>query len=70
MTHTINLTTRDHKEISFECGENEHLIEAAAKALTVGRADSAPRLADLVESLIKEDNGANGGGTSSREEAA
>ena len=48
----------------------DKLIEAAAKALTVGRADSAPRLADLVESLIKEDNGANGGGSSSREEAA
>ncbi|PHS79300.1 MAG: oxidoreductase [Rhodospirillaceae bacterium] len=31
-THTINLTTRDHKEISFPCGEGEHLIEAAAKA--------------------------------------
>jgi len=31
-THTVNLTTRDHKNISFECGEDEHLIEAAAKA--------------------------------------
>lgn len=30
-THTVHLTTRDHKEISFDCGEDEHLIEAAAK---------------------------------------
>jgi UDP-N-acetylglucosamine--N-acetylmuramyl-(pentapeptide) pyrophosphoryl-undecaprenol N-acetylglucosamine transferase len=47
----------------------EKLAAAATCALTVGRADSATRLADLVESLIDEGNGANGG-TNKREEAA
>jgi UDP-N-acetylglucosamine--N-acetylmuramyl-(pentapeptide) pyrophosphoryl-undecaprenol N-acetylglucosamine transferase len=47
----------------------EKLSTAAAAALAVGRADSAPRLADLVESLMSEDNGSNGGDTK-REEAA
>jgi len=31
-THTVHLTTHDHKDISFDCREDEHLIEAAAKA--------------------------------------
>lgn len=31
-THSVRLTTRDHQEISFNCGEDEHLIEAAEKA--------------------------------------
>ena len=48
----------------------EKLTVAAANALTVGRADSAPRLADLVESFIAEGNGANGGNSPKREEAA
>ena len=48
----------------------EKLTDAAASALNVGRADSAPRLADLVESLIREGNGANGGSSSPQEEAA
>jgi methane monooxygenase component C len=31
-THAIRLLTHDHKEITFACGEDEHLVEAAAKA--------------------------------------
>ena len=58
------------KTIADLMANPDKLSEAAARAQTVGRADSAPRLADLVESLIKEENGANGGGSSSREEAA
>jgi UDP-N-acetylglucosamine--N-acetylmuramyl-(pentapeptide) pyrophosphoryl-undecaprenol N-acetylglucosamine transferase len=46
----------------------EKLVAAAAAAHTVGRADSAPRLADLVESLIGHDNGDKG--NPKREEAA
>ena len=41
------------------------LEAAAAAALNVGRADAAPRLADLVEQLISGRNGNSG-----REEAA
>ena len=48
----------------------DKLSEAAAKAQTVGRADSAPRLADLVESLMETGNGGNGSGQTGQEEAA
>ena len=30
--HTVRLKTRDNEELTFECGEDEHLVEAAAKA--------------------------------------